>query len=108
MTRLVKNPCANAEDTRDTSLIPGLGRSTGKGNGTLIQCSCLENPMEGGARQATVHGVAESDMTKHMLSLSLSLTHTHTTSQLIYSVLLVSHAQQSGSVIYIYICPLFF
>ena len=41
--------------------IPGSGRSPGEGNGNLLQCSCLENPMEGGAWQASaVHGVAKS------------------------------------------------
>ena len=42
------------------SLIPGLGRSPGEENGKLPQYSCLENPMDGGAWQATVHGVAKS------------------------------------------------
>ena len=41
-------------------LIPGLGRSSGKGNGYLLQYSCLENSMDGGAWWATVHGVARS------------------------------------------------
>jgi len=41
-------------------LIPGLGRSPGEGNGTPLQYSCLENPMDGGAWWATVHGVAKS------------------------------------------------
>ena len=40
--------------------IPGLGRSPGKGNGNPLQEYCLENPMDGGAWQATVHGVAKS------------------------------------------------
>ena len=40
--------------------IPGLGRSTGKGNGNPLQYSCLENPRDGGAWKATVHGVAKS------------------------------------------------
>ena len=40
----------------DVSLIPGLGRSPGKGNGNPLQYSCLENPMDRGAWQATVHG----------------------------------------------------
>ena len=39
-------------------LIPGLGRSSGEGNGNPLQYSCLENPMDRGAWQATVHGVA--------------------------------------------------
>ena len=42
----------------DLSLIPGLGRSPGEGHGNPLQCSCLENPIDRGAWQATVHGVA--------------------------------------------------
>ena len=38
----------------------GLGRSPGEGNGNPLQYSCLENPMDGGAWWATVHGVAKS------------------------------------------------
>ena len=41
---MVKNPSANAEDTRDEGLIPGSGRSPGGGNGNPLQESCLENP----------------------------------------------------------------
>ena len=40
--------------------IPGLGRSPGEGNGNPFQYSCLENPVNGGAWWATVHGVAKS------------------------------------------------
>ena len=39
-------------------MIPGLGRFPGEGNGNLLQYSCLENPTDRGAWQATVHGVA--------------------------------------------------
>ena len=39
-------------------MIPGSGRSRGKGNGNPLQYSCLENPMDREAWQATVHGVA--------------------------------------------------
>ena len=47
----------------DAGSIPGLGRSPGEGNGTLLQYSCLENSMDRGAWRATVHGVEkESDM----------------------------------------------
>ena len=42
----------------DLGSIPGLGRSPGEGNGTPLQYSCLENPMDGGAWWAAVHGVA--------------------------------------------------
>ena len=41
-------------------LIPGLGKSPGKGHGYLLQYSCLENAMDRGAWQATVHGVTKS------------------------------------------------
>ena len=44
----------------DPGLIPGLGRSLGEGNGNPLQYSCLENPMDSGAWQAIVHGVAKS------------------------------------------------
>jgi len=41
-------------------LIPGSGRSPGGGNGSPFQYSCLENSMDRGAWQATVHGVTKS------------------------------------------------
>ena len=44
----------------DQGSIPGLGRSSGEGNGNPLQYSCLENPMDRGDWQATVHGVAKS------------------------------------------------
>ena len=48
----------------DPSLIPGSGRSPGEGNGNPFQYSCLGNPMDRGAWQTTVHGVAKgSNMT---------------------------------------------
>ena len=50
----VKNPPANAGDT---GLIPGLGRCPEEGNGNPLQHSCLDNSMDRGAWQATVHGV---------------------------------------------------
>ena len=59
-----KNLPASAGDTRYVGLIPGSGRSPGEGNGNLFQYSCLGNPKDRGAYQATVHGVTkESDMT---------------------------------------------
>ena len=48
----------------DPGSIPGLGRSPGEGNSNPLQYSCLENPMDGGAWQATACGVAESDTTE--------------------------------------------
>ena len=57
---VVKNPPANARDTRDVGLIPGWGRSPGIGNGNPLQYYCLENSMGRGAWEATVHGVTKS------------------------------------------------
>ena len=57
---VVKNLPANAAEARDTGLIPGLGRSPGGGNGNPLQYSCLENFMDRGAWQVTVHGVTKS------------------------------------------------
>ena len=51
---------ASACNSGDLSSIPGWGRSPGKGNGTPLQYSCLENPMEGGAWWVAVHGVTKS------------------------------------------------
>ena len=56
----VKNLPANAGDTGDLDLIPGLGRSSGEGNGNPFQYSCLGNPMDRGAWWSTVHGVTKS------------------------------------------------
>ena len=57
---MVKNLPANGGDTGDVCSIPGSGRSPGEGNGNALQYSCLENPMDREASQATIHGVAES------------------------------------------------
>ena len=51
---------ASACNGGELDLIPGSGRSPGEGNGNPLQYSCLENPMDGGAWWATVHGVAKS------------------------------------------------
>ena len=61
---MLKNLPANAEDVRDMEVrsIPGLGRSPGGGHGNPLQYSCLENPMDRGARRATVHEVAKSQI----------------------------------------------
>ena len=57
---MVKNLPAS---TGNTSLVPGSGRSPEEGNGNPLQYSCLGIPMDRGARQAAVHGVAkESDL----------------------------------------------
>ena len=59
---VIKNLPANAGDIRDASLIPGSGISLGEGNGNPLQYSCLGNPMDRGAWQAIVHGVAKSQI----------------------------------------------
>ena len=61
---VVKNLPVNVEVVRDMGLIPGSETSPGGGHGNPLQYSCLENPMDRGAWQATVHRVAkESDVT---------------------------------------------
>ena len=50
----------SAYNVGDLGSIPGLGRSPGEANGTPLQYSCLENPMDGGAWEAPVHVVAKS------------------------------------------------
>ena len=66
-----KSACSEG-DARDTGLIPGLGRSPGGGHGHPPQYSCLENAMDRGAWQATVHGVAKNQTGLKQLS-----THTY-------------------------------
>ena len=50
---------ASAYNAGDPGSVPRSGRSPGEGNGNLLQYSCLENPMDSGACQATVYGVAK-------------------------------------------------
>ena len=69
---MVKNLPANAADTRDTNLIPGLGRSPIVGNGNPLQYSCLENSMVREAWWATVRGFSKRRQTERLS------THTHT------------------------------
>ena len=60
----VKNPPANAGDTRDAGSIPGSGRSPGVENGNPLQCYCLENFISREAWRTTVVGAAELDPTE--------------------------------------------
>ena len=77
--RSQKSAC-RCRGLRDAGSIPGLGRSAGAGNGNSFQCSCLENPMDGGAWRAAVHGgCKESDTTErlstHEVVLTLNASH---------------------------------
>ena len=58
MVLVVKNLPANTGDTKNMGSIPGSGRSLEEGNGNPLQYSFLENPMDRGIWQATVHGVS--------------------------------------------------
>ena len=68
---------ASVCNTGDSSSIPGLGRSPGEGNGNPLQYSCLENPMDGEAWWATVHGVAKSwtQLSNFTFTLVIGLLH---------------------------------
>ena len=57
---VVKNLTANAGNANSIS---GLGRSSGERNDNPLQCSCLGNPMDRGAWQATIHGITEESDT---------------------------------------------
>ena len=57
---VVMNPLADAGATGDMGSIPGSGKSPGGGHGNPLQYSCLENPMDRGAWQATVYGVTKN------------------------------------------------
>ena len=61
---MIKSSHVKAEDARGSGLIPGLERSPRVGNSNPLEYSCLEHPMDRGAWQAIVHGVAKySDIT---------------------------------------------
>ena len=68
MALVAKNPPANAGDM---GLIPGSGRSPGRGHGNPVQYSCLENPMDRGDWWATVHSVAKSLTQLKQLSMHI-------------------------------------
>ena len=64
---------ANVGEAGNAGSIPGLGRSSGVGNGNPLQCSCLENSMDRGIWWATVHGVtqSQSQLSTHSYSHSV-------------------------------------
>ena len=64
MALIIKNPPASAGDIRDAGLIPVSRRSPEGKHANPLQYSFLENPVDRGAWQATVHRVAESDTTE--------------------------------------------
>ena len=66
---MVKNSPANAGDIRAMGSIPGSGRSPGGKNGNPFQYSCLENPIDKEAWQATAHGVTKSQTPLKRLSM---------------------------------------
>ena len=68
MALVAKNPPANAGDM---GLIPGSGRSPGRGHGNPVQYSCLENPMDRGDWWTTVHSVAKSLTQLKQLSMHI-------------------------------------
>ena len=57
---MVKNLPTIARDARAVGSVPGLGRSPGEGNGSPLQYSCLENPIDREACWVTVHAVTKS------------------------------------------------
>ena len=61
---VVKNLPTNVGDIKDLGSIPGLGRFPGGGHGSPLQCSCLEYPMDRGARWATIQSHEKLDMTE--------------------------------------------
>ena len=65
-----KEPACQYRRCRELGLVPGLGRSSGEGNGNPLQYSCLENPMDRGVWWATVHGAAKSRTRLKQLSSS--------------------------------------
>ena len=60
LAQMIKNPPA----MRETWVRSWVGKIHGRGDGNSLQCSCLENPMDRGPWQATVHGIAELDTTE--------------------------------------------
>ena len=79
MIKLYRTPCTHGLPSgsvvKHLPVVPGSGRSPGGGHGNPLQYSCLENPRDWGAWQATVQSVAKSQMTK---ATEHARVHTHT------------------------------
>ena len=75
-----KEPTCQGRRHREANSIPGLGRSSGVGNGDSLQYSCLENPMDRGAWQAVLQRFKESDMTE-------ATSHPHTKNRVEFPVI---------------------
>ena len=90
---MVKNLLANVGDKRDAGSITGLRKAPGAGHGNPLQYPCLENPMNRGAWQATVHRVGNSwTQLKQLAHVHTHvLTHTHTHTLILSSLELVTH-----------------
>ena len=87
---MVKNPSPNAGDAGS---IPGSGRSPGEGNGNLLQYFCLENLVDKGAQQSTVHRIAKS---QPQLS-DWVRTHTHTFANSVFQATLQNMTTMSNT-----------
>ena len=74
---VINNLPANIRATGDAGLNPGSGRSPGEGNGNPLKSSCLENPVDGGAWWAAVHGgLTELDTTERAHTDTLAFVET--------------------------------
>ena len=82
---VVKNPPTSAGDVRKAGSIPGSGRSRGGGHGNPLQHSCLENPMDREAWQATVHGVAKNWTWLNTNTYGKGVSHFHLSNHLLLS-----------------------
>ena len=99
-----RNPPANARDSGDLGLIPGLGKCPGGGNGNPLHCPCLDNPRDGGAWWAAVYGVAQSRT--RLKRLSSSSLKPSSLPLLIFSLPLLLLVQQLLSRVRLFATPL--
>ena len=99
MARVV-NPPANAGNVRDKGLLPRLGRSPGRGHGNPLRYSCLKNPMDREVWWATVHRVAEPDMTEvtwHAVSDKITPRLQSSQTKQGHFIILSKHKQKQGN-----------